>query len=62
MREIYEQSPVSDEHLQYTLFYSQATFFEEEMKDAHLVHANEEFNENDEVDAIDEQHQDANAL
>ena len=62
LREIYEHTPVSDEHLQYTLFSSEATFFEEAMKDAQWVHVNEEVNENDEVASIDDQHQDANAL
>ena len=32
------------------------------MKDAQWVHANEEVNENDEVGAIDGQHQNVNAL
>ena len=62
MREIYEQTPVSDEHLQYAMFSSQPTIFEEAMKDAQWVHANEEVNENDEVTIIDEEHQDVNAL
>ena len=62
LREIYEQTLVSDEHLQYPIFSSQPIIFEEAMKDAEWVHANEEFNENDEVDAIDEKHQDMNGL
>ena len=62
MREIHEQTLVSDEHLQYAMFSSHPTIFEEAMKDAQWVHANEEFNENDEVVVIDEQHQDVNAL
>ena len=49
LREIYEPTPLSDEHLQYALFSSQPTFFEEAMKDAQWVHGNEKVNENDEV-------------
>ena len=62
LREIYEDTPVSDEHLQYALFHSHPRFFEEAVKDAQWVHANEEVNENDEVASIDEQHQDVNVL
>ena len=62
MWEIYEKTPVSDENLQYALFSSQPTIFEEVMKDAQWVHANEEVNENDKVDAIHGKHQDVNAL
>ena len=40
MREIYEETPVSNEHLQYALFSSQPTIFEEVMKDVKWVHAN----------------------
>ena len=53
LKEIYEQAPLSDEHLQFALFSSQPTIFEEEMKDSQWVHANEEVNENDEVATID---------
>ena len=60
LMEIYEQTPVSDEHLQYALFSSQLTIFEETMKDAQCVQVNEEVN--NEVVSIDEQHQDVNAL
>ena len=62
MREIHEQTLVSDEHLQYAIFSSQPTIFEEAMNDAQWVYANEEVNKNDEVAIIDEQHQDVNAL
>ena len=62
LREIYEPTPISNEHLQYALFSSQPTIFEEAMKDAHWLHENEEVNENDEVASIDEKHQDMNAL
>ena len=62
LREIYEQAHVTDEHLQYALFSSDPTIFEEVMKDAQWVHANEEVNENDQVASIDEEHQDVNAL
>ena len=60
MREIYEQAPVTDEHLQYAMFSSDPTIFEEAMKDAQSNQANEEIN--NEVVVIDEQHQDVNAL
>ena len=52
LREIYEQTLLSDEHIQYALFSSQPTIFEEAMKDAEWVHANEEVNENVEVAII----------
>ena len=57
---IYEHTPISNEHLQYALFSSHPTIFEEVVKDAQWVQANEEVN--NEVAAIDDQHQDANAL
>ena len=41
LREIYEQTPVSDEHLQYALFSSHPTIFEEAMKNAQWVHESE---------------------
>ena len=62
MREIYEQTSLSDEHIQYALFSSHPRIFEEALKDAQWVHANEEANENDQVDSIDEQHQHVNSL
>ena len=62
MSEISEQAPISDEHLQYALFSSQPTIFEEEMNDAQWVHANEEVNEDDEVTVINEEPKDVNAL
>ena len=62
LRDIYEETPISNEHLQYALFSSQPTIFEEAMKDVKWVHANEEVNENDEVASIDEEHQDLNDL
>ena len=34
LREIYEQAPVINEHLQYALFSSDPTIFEEAVKDA----------------------------
>ena len=58
MREIYEQAP--HEHLQYALFSSDPTIFEEALKDAQWVQANEEVN--NEVGVINEKHQDVNAL
>ena len=58
LREIYEQAP--HEHLQYALFSSDPTIFEEGVKDAQWVQANEEVN--NEVIVIDEQHEDVNAL
>ena len=60
LREIYEQAPVINEHLQYALFSSDPTIFEEAVKDAQWIQANEEVN--NEVVVIDEQHQDVNAL
>ena len=54
MREIYEQAPVTDEHVQYALFYSDPTIFEEALNDA-------QWNQVNEV-VIDEQHQDVIAL
>ena len=60
LREIYEQAPVTDEHLQYALFSSDATIFEEAVKDAQWFQAIEEVN--NEVVVLDEHHQDVNAL
>ena len=52
LREIYEQTLVSDEHLQYALFSSHPTIFEEAMKDVQWLQENEEVN--NEVASIDE--------
>ena len=53
--EIYDQAPITNEHLQYALFSSNPTIFEEALNDAQWNQANE-------VVVIDEQHQDVNAL
>ena len=52
--------PVTNEHLQYALFSSNPTIFEEAVKDAQWVQANEKVN--NEVAVIDKHHQDVNAL
>ena len=55
LREIYEHALVTDDHLQYALFSSDPTIFEEALNDAQWNQANE-------VVVIDQQHQDVNAL
>ena len=62
LKEIYEDTPVSDEHLQYAMFSSQPTIFEETMNVAQRIQPNEEVNENDALASIDEQCQYVNSL
>ena len=61
MKEIYEQTPAIDEHLQYALFSCQPTTFYEAMKDAQWVQVNEE-DKHDEVVSFNGEHQDVNDL